>query len=375
MRAYFPRMGPASILILSLALVVYAYAGYPALCWARARLWPRPIERRPIRPRVSIIIAAWREARVIERKLIDLARQTYPAQLIEIVVACDGSDDGTPELAARAGARLDGRLRVIALDQLRGKAAALDAAVAVARGELLVFTDARQLLAPRAIEALVECFADREVGAVGGELVLAGDEPAGLYWRYEAALRRWESASGSTIGLSGALYALRRELWRPLPPETILDDVLVPMRARLAGKRVVLEPLAQVYDQAAPLPHEFRRKARTLSGNFQLLALEPRLLSPLHDPSWLALISHKLLRLAVPWALVIALLASAALPEPWRALLLAAQLAGYGLAAARWLGAGRGSRLARLCETMVVLNAAAVVGTVRFLRYGRRLQW
>jgi cellulose synthase/poly-beta-1,6-N-acetylglucosamine synthase-like glycosyltransferase len=368
-------MSPVAALLVALSVIVYAYVGYPALVWLGARLRPRPIARGPIRPTVSILIAAWNEAGTIGDKLADLARQSYPAELIEVIVACDGSDDGTPWRAGVASAIFGERLRVLRLREHRGKATALNIAVAAARGELLVFTDARQPLSPRAVEALVENFADPEVGVAGGELMLSGDAPASVYWKYEALIRRCESAIGSTIGVSGALYALRRELWQPLPAETLLDDVLVPMRARLAHRRVVLEPLAQAFDRTAEPRHEFSRKVRTLSGNFQLLALEPRLLSPLANPSWFGLVSHKLMRLAVPYALLVALLASALLKEPWRALLVGAQLVAYGLAAARWLGGGRASRLARLCETVVLLNVAAVVGTLRFVRHGRRLQW
>ncbi len=368
-------MGPWTLLLLAVAIIAYAYAGYPAIVLLRARLWPRPVVRRPIRPRVSIVIAAWNEANSIGHKLQDLAQQSYPPSLTEIIVACDGSTDGTPERARRMAALVGRPLHVVELQRHRGKAAALNAAVAAATGEVLVFTDARQELSHNAVEALVENLADAHVGAVGGELVLAGDAPAGAYWRYEAALRRWESAAGSTVGVSGALYALRRELWRPLPEETILDDVLVPMRARLARKRVVLEPLAKAFDRAVETRREFGRKVRTLSGNFQLLALEPALLVPWRNPDWFALVSHKLMRLLVPYAMLAALFAAAMLPEPWRFLLLGAQLAAYALAVARWLGRGQASRLARLCETLVVLNAAAVVGTFRFLRYGRRLQW
>jgi cellulose synthase/poly-beta-1,6-N-acetylglucosamine synthase-like glycosyltransferase len=371
-------MGPATILLVSLAVITYAYAGYPALCWLRARLRPRPVKRAPIQPRVTVVIAAWREAKTIVRKLRGLAEQSYPAALVEIVVACDGSDDGTPQAVAAAGivsSGLRGRLRVIALQEHRGKATALNAAVAAAAGEILVFTDARQPLSPDAIARLVESFADPDVGAVGGELVLAGDAPAGAYWRYEAALRRWESASGSTIGVSGALYALRRELWRRLPDGVILDDVLVPMRARLMHKRVVLEPRARAYDEATTNAHEFQRKVRTLSGNFQLLALEPALLWPRLNPSWFGLVSHKLVRLAVPWAMVAALISSALMHSLVGALLFGVQVAAYTMAVAHYFGAGQASKLARLCETVVVLNAAALVGTLRFLRHGRRLQW
>lgn len=368
-------MNAVVLLVIALFLIGWAYAGYPALAWLRARRHARPVKRAPIRPRVSIVIAAWNEAETIGHKLADLLRQSYPAELTEVIVACDGSSDGTPWFAGRARNLFGARLRVLAFDEHRGKAAALNAAVDAARGDILVLTDARQTLSHNAVEALVENFADPEVGVAGGELVLAGDAPAGAYWRYEAAIRRWESAAGSTIGVSGALYAMRRELWRPLPEETILDDVLAPMRVRLANKRVVLEPLAKAYDTAVENRREFVRKARTLSGNFQLLVLEPALLLPWRNPSWFGLVSHKLLRLLVPYAMLVALLSAAALPEPWRFVFFGGQLLAYLLAAGRWLGAGQGSRLARLCETVVVLNAAAVVGAWRFLRQGRRLQW
>ena len=211
------------------------------ICWLRARLRPRAIARQPIRPRVTVLIAAWREAGTIARKLESLAAQTYPAELVDVVVACDGSDDGTPEAArAAGGGHLGGRVTVLVLPERRGKPPALNAAAAAAAGEVLLMTDARQPLSANAIEALVDDLGDPEVGVAGGELVLGGDAPAGAYWKYEALIRKWEGRAGSTVGVSGALYAIRRALWQPMPDETILDDVLQPMRARLAGKRVVL---------------------------------------------------------------------------------------------------------------------------------------
>jgi cellulose synthase/poly-beta-1,6-N-acetylglucosamine synthase-like glycosyltransferase len=363
-------------LALALAAVAWSYLGYPLLCLLRARLAPRPIARRPIRPRVSVLIAARRERGTIARKLASLAGQSYPSELLEVIVACDGSDDGTPEAARQAGAAsLGDRLRVLALPERRGKPAALNAAIAAARGELLLFTDARQRLSRDAVERLVEDLGDPRVGAVGGRLELEGDAPVSAYWRYESLIRRWEGAHGSTVGVSGALYAIRRALVRPLPEETILDDVLVPARARLAGFRVAYEPAAIAWDEAAPSSREFGRKVRTLSGNLQLLLLEPALLAPWRNPAWLDLVSHKLLRLAVPYLLVIVLVASALAPRPLSTVLLGLQLGGYALAAARLAGALRRSRLAALAETFVVLNAAAVVGTYRFLRWGRRLPW
>ncbi len=357
-------------------LVLYTYAGYPILCALRAGLAPRPVARRPIHPQVTVVIASWREAGTIAAKLESLAAQTYPADRTDVILVCDGSDDGTPDVARAAGERwLPGRLAVLEQPERRGKPAALNRAVAQARGEVLVMTDARQPLSADAIERLVEDLGDPSIGAVGGRLVLEGDAPVGAYWRYESLLRELEGRAGSTVGVSGALYAIRRELFAPLPDETILDDVLVPMRVRLAGRRVAFEPAAVAHDRAAPSGREFGRKVRTLSGNFQLLALAPALLVPWRNPSWLDFVSHKLLRLAVPWALLVALGASALLPWPLGPALVGAQLAGYALAGARALGLLRRSRLAGLAETFVVLNAAAAIGLVRVLRHGRKLPW
>jgi cellulose synthase/poly-beta-1,6-N-acetylglucosamine synthase-like glycosyltransferase len=365
------------LVLLSMGLIAYAWIGYPLIAFVRARLRPRPVARAPIRPRVAVVIAAWREVGAIQAKLADLAQQSYPPHLMHVVVACDGSDDGTSRAARVAGRHLPGRLTVVDLPSHQGKAAALNAGVATAPpdAEIIVFTDARQRLSTNAIEALVENLADEEVGAVGGELVLAGDEAAGAYWKYEAAIRRWEARAGSTVGVSGALYAVRRTLWKPLPDETVLDDLLVPLRVRMAGRRVALEPAAQAFDQGASSSREFQRKVRTLSGNFQLLVLEPSLLLPWRNPSWFGLVSHKLLRLAAPWAMVVTFVASTQMTGLWGLALVAAQIAAYSLALSRWLSVGAGSRLARLCEAVVVLNAAAVVGTLRFLRRGRNLSW
>ena len=325
---------------------------------------------------MTIVIAAWREAGTIGDKLAALALQTYPPDLTDVIVACDGSDDGTPDSARAAGERaLPGRLQVLVLPERRGKPAALNAAVAAARGEVLVLTDARQRLSADAVLRLVEALGDPAVGAVGGRLVLDGDAPAGAYWRYESFIRRLEGEAGSTVGVSGALYAIRRELFLPLPEETILDDLLVPARVRLAGLRVAFEPEALAYDRAAESGREFQRKVRTLSGNFQILLLAPSLLAPWRNPAWLDLMSHKLLRLAVPYALVAIFATSALLPWPLGPVLIGGQLCGYGAAGLRGLGLLRRSTLAGLCETFVVLNAAAVAGLARFLRHGRKLPW
>jgi cellulose synthase/poly-beta-1,6-N-acetylglucosamine synthase-like glycosyltransferase len=299
---------------LAAAIVAYVYAGYPALLalWARvaARRVKAPAGCAQLPP-VSIVVAVRNERARLASRLQNLLALDYPAER-QIIVVSDGSTDGTERVADRLAPRVE----VIALPP-GGKAAALNAGVARARHDMLVFADARQRFAPDALRRLAVNFADPEVGAVSGELVLAGErdhsstgqstiaEGVGLYWRYEKWLRRHESAVASTIGVTGAIYAMRRACWRPLPADTILDDVLAPMRAVLAGKRVIFDGSAVAYDQAAPdAATESRRKVRTLAGNYQLMRLEPQLLLPFVNPVWFQFVSHKVGRLVVPYALV-----------------------------------------------------------------------
>jgi len=316
-------------------VVLYTYIGYPALLALWARVRPRPhVASDRFLPGVSIVVAARREAERLPARIENLLALDYPAERLEIVVAVNGSTDGTAQavsryLTAPAGSPA---VRLVELPQ-PGKAEALNAAVAVARHDVIVFADARQRFARDTVRRLVRNLADPRVGAVSGELVLdcergASDssigEGLGAYWRYEKALRRLESRVDSTLGATGAVYALRRAYWRDLPPGTILDDVLAPMRAVLAGSRVVFDDGARAFDTAPPdAGAETRRKTRTLAGNYQLLALEPRLLVPGANRVWVQFCSHKLARLLVPFALV-ALFAASAFLAPGHALYAAA---------------------------------------------------
>lgn len=327
----------------SILFIAYVYVGYPLLLTLWSRVAGRPVRQPDVSagsyPSISVIIAARNEAPRLSYRIANLLEQRYPSR-VEIIVVSDGSTDGTSE----ALAPFCGRVRLI--EQPRaGKPVALNAGVAASHGEVIVFADARQRFGPNALLALVSNFDDPDVGAVTGELVLDCEmedvpesgvaEGVGLYWKYEKWLRRHESRVWSTLGATGAIYAMRRSLWRPLPSETLLDDVLAPMRVVLEGKRVVFEDRAQAFDRVARDGHaESRRKTRTLAGNYQVLALEPRLLLPVVNPVWLQFVSHKLSRLIVPWALLAALLSSAALaPHKWPyGLALLVQLCFYGLA-------------------------------------------
>ena len=305
---------------ISFAVIGYVYIGYPLLlaAWARlARRTPRKWTAHTDWPSVSIVLAARDEGHRLPERIRNLLTITYPGPR-ELIVVSDGSTDETAHVVRAFG----GAVTLVEVPA-GGKPLALNAGVARSRGDILVFADARQQFSNEALLHLVSNFADPQVGAVTGELVLdvevdetdstVGDG-LGLYWRYEKWLRRNESQVWSTLGATGAIYAMRRELWRPLPADTLLDDVLAPMRAVLAGRRVVFEERARAYDRtSANATAESRRKVRTLAGNYQILAQEPRLLLPVLNPVWLQYMSHKIGRLFVPWALAGAFFASALL--------------------------------------------------------------
>ncbi len=415
---------------LLLGVVFYVYVGYPLLLHVCGRVRPKRLAPVPTHsePSVSIVIAARDEARRIPGRLDNLRQLEYPAEKQQLIVVSDGSTDDTAAILARIP-------RVTAIEvPASGKARALNEGVARATNDILVFADMRQAFAPDALRALVAPFRDPRVGAVSGELVLNGEprdrrrdddrralddrrarhdrrrarqtpgkrtggrrstsrrttlestitDGVGLYWRYEKQIRRDESATGSVVGATGAIYAMRRSLWQPLPNDAILDDVLTPMRCVMAGYRVVFEEKACAFDRTAPdATAEARRKLRTLAGNYQLLWLEPRLLVPWCNPAWLQFMSHKVGRLIVPYTLPPLLLLSLLLAHraPVYAAAFTAQfmfylLAGYG----SWLEHSRShasvgpvalvvrpvNRLARVALTFFVMNKSAVAGLVAF---------
>lgn len=365
-------------------LIAYTYAGYPLLVGFWSRLRPRPTRLRPFTPSVSIVVVACNEADCIRQKVDNLLALDYPPEHCEVIVASDGSDDRT---VAQVEGCSSPRVHVIEFRQRRGKTSVLNDVIPRARGDIVVLADARQRFDPHALRALVSHFADPTVGAVGGELVLVDThahgaelgQGVGAYWRYEKFIRRHESRVDSTVGVSGAIYAIRRELFSPLPPDIILDDVLIPMRIVRQGYRVLFEAQARAYDRTAPTAQaEFRRKVRTLAGNFQLFLREPWLLSPRANRVWLQTISHKALRLLAPPLLAVAFFTSAALA--WRfpyAVLFAAQLVFYAAAVLGFRLRNRASKpfFFNVPYTFCVLNWATVVGLVRWATGRQSVMW
>ncbi len=370
---------------ISVAAILYAYIGYPVAVWAMARLFARTVSKAPITPKVSVVVACHNEAPVIEARIENLLRSDYPPELLEIIIVSDGSTDETENLARRFASD---RVQVIACPERRGKPAALNLGVAQSSGEIIVFADARQRFETDAVKNLASNFNDREVGVVSGELVLTADssvgEGVGLYWKYEKWIRKNESLSGSVIGATGAIYSIRRKLWKPLPNETLLDDVYTPMQIAIKGWRVVFEERARAFDQAnSSAGREFRRKARTLTGNYQLCQLMPRVLLPTSRLLF-QFHSHKLMRLAAPIFfvllfvsnLLIASRAAGVAEAIFYQSSLAVQLAFYAtIPLSRWFAKrNRRVRLLNAAYVFSVMNAAAIVGLFYFLR-GKRNVW
>jgi cellulose synthase/poly-beta-1,6-N-acetylglucosamine synthase-like glycosyltransferase len=363
----------------SVAIIGYTYVGYVAWLWIRARFKGCPVRRLPHTPQLSVCMVVRDEAENLQKKISNLISLNYPAEKIEFVIISDGSSDSTGAILAQIS---DSRFHVLLLPEPQGKASGLNEALKVASGEIVLFTDARQSIECDGPRYLMENFADPKVGCASGELMLgdpASGEVAkgmGLYWRIEKAVRELESTSGSVVGATGAFYAARRELLRWLPPETILDDVYLPMQVLRQGHRVVFDNRARAWD----LPNlggkrEFARKVRTLSGNYQLLQNAPWLLSS-QNPIRFEFISHKLLRLVVPFALALALVTCFVLEEPMYRLALVLQLAFYSLSLLS-LAHLKGGPLAKAADaafTFVVLNTAAIVAFKNFVT-GRRAAW
>jgi len=295
----------------SVLLLTYTYVGYPSVMYAWAALRRRPRCQQGPQPTVSIVVVAHNEATRVAQRLENLLSLDFPRCQLEILFASDGSSDDTVE---RARAYEPKGIRVIAFNRRRGKPAVLNDIVPEAQGDVVVLADARQQFEPETLSALVAPFADPRVGAVSGELILnqtasgtSVGAGVGFYWRYEKFMRRSESQVDSTVGATGAIYAIRKDLFKPIPEDTIVDDVWLPVQIVRRGYRVVFEPNARAYDGAsATSAEEFTRKVRTIAGNFQLFFREPWLLHPRRNRLWFQTVSHKGLRLLTPLLLLTA---------------------------------------------------------------------
>ena len=289
--------------------ILYVYAGYPAIIAGLAFLFPSPNIKGPVEPSLAIIVVAHNEEKIIRRKLENLLSLDYPPQKGRIVVVSDASTDRTDRVV---GEFRDQGVMLLRMDTRGGKPAALNRVIPFLQEEVVVFSDSRQLWNHDSIRALVSNFADENVGAVSGELHIQGggkdgsvEEGIGLYWKYEKFLRKREALFDSTCGTTGSIYAIRRSLFELIPDDALLDDFVIPMNIVKKSKRVVFEEKAIAVDTPAESQgHEMNRKIRTLSGNYQSLFRMPWLLFPWRNRLCFQFVSHKLLRLIVPFLMI-----------------------------------------------------------------------
>ena len=374
-------------------LVAHTYVLYPAIlfvAYAAAQLrrdcgyLAAGRDRRRARladealPPVSLVVPAYNEARVLPAKLANLAALDYPREKLDVVFVSDGSTDGTDEiLAAAAG---DG-IRLVRVGGRGGKSNALNHGVAAARHDILLFSDASTLFATDAPRQLVRHFADESVGVACGTLRFEGgaefQQTEGVYWRYEKALRTMEARLGATLTASGAIYALRRAAWRPLAPDVMIDDFVVPLNARRAGYAVAFDPEAGAVEMAAEtVADEFARRVRLAVGSFRALGALAR--TPLTPFTALAFFSHKVLRWILPFLMMGMLVTSALLmAAPLYRAALVAQIVFYGWALAGFLFRERMApvRYGLIGYFLLAINLAFLVGFVQFVSGRQEVRW
>jgi len=368
---------------LSLSGLLYIYVGYPMLVWLSARCRADRIHRHSSSEPLSIVIVGHNEARRLTSKLDSLFRTERAERIAEVLVGSDGSDDETEAVIA---AYPDLRVRLVSFDKRRGKPAVLNDVIPMCRSDIVVLTDARQELDPAALVKLTAPFADPRVGVVSGELMFrTGDGTTaaaggiGAYWAYEKFIRKCESRFRSVPGATGALYAMRRELFRPVPENTLLDDVVIPMQAVEQGYHCLLEPGAIAWDRPSlSAGQESARKRRTIAGCAQLIINQPHWLLPWRNPIWWEFVSHKLARLVSPLLLAVVLIANACLAgHPLYRGLLIAQMGFYGsaLIGMAFQRSGRQSRSFGLPLMFLALNATTVAALWDAVRGHFRPAW
>jgi cellulose synthase/poly-beta-1,6-N-acetylglucosamine synthase-like glycosyltransferase len=380
---------------LCVGAIIYTYLGYPLLLALLARTRPKPQPYQPITPSLTLLIAAHNEQAIIAEKLENSLALDYPLERLQILVAADGSNDQTPDIVrlyAERGAELSYS------PPRRGKMAAINRAMAQARGEIVIFSDANNMYEVNVLRELAAPFANPAVGAVtGAKSITKGDgvlgESEGLYWRYESFIKAQETRLGCCTGVAGEVLAIRRDLFEPPPDNIINDDFYLALRLMQRNYQVIYTPQARSWERvSASAEDEITRRARIVAGRYQAIALAPRLL-PWQRPLWVwQIISHKFLRPLVPLAMAGALLSNLLavvhparsgkwawlrLAPPFNWLVLGLQVLFYGLA---WLGSrteskGKIGKLLYLPTFLVNSNLAAVIGLYRSLTRGQTALW
>jgi poly-beta-1,6-N-acetyl-D-glucosamine synthase len=361
-------------------LLGLAYVGYPILAFLLARLRPRPVKRSEIRPRVSLIIAAYNEERTIRGKLENSLALTYPRELLDLVVVADGSTDATAEIVREYS---EAGIRLLFEPERRGKTAAISRAATTSDSDILLFSDANTVYQPDLVQSLVANFADPEVGGVSGRKVVLDDvsraasEGESFYWSFESQLKVWESTAGSIVTADGEVFAMRRELFAAPPGSMVHDDMYLTLQIIQQGRRVVFEPSATSAEFASrTVQDEFHLKVRYASAGYQIISAFPAIFRPPRSLFAWQFLAHKLTRWLVPFFLIGVLVSSFMLPDALYRAAFWAQCAFYVLAAAGGLAGPRVKVLVLYIPWyFVAMNAAFLRGFVRYFAGGQTALW
>ena len=371
---------------LSTAGVLYAYVAYPIILWGFSHFFKRrsltvPLVEEAMLPSVSLLIAAHNEELVIKERILNALALDYPPSKLEIVIASDGSIDKTAAIVAQYSIR---GVRLIDNTTRRGKASVLNRAMGELSGEIVLFSDANTFTDPGAVRSLVKWFSNPRIGAVCGRLILVDPESGknvdGMYWKYETFLKRCESKLGALLGSNGAIYAIRKSLYCPIPDQTIVDDFVIPLLVKSrSGHDIIYDPDATAQEESAPdVSSEFRRRARIGAGGWQAISILWRLLNPMRGWVAFTFFSHKVLRWLCPFFLLLSFFLNLALlNRPIYQLMFACTM---GLYLAAIFGAYVPSRLPmsklfRLAYMFVAMNAALLVGFARWMAGSQGGTW
>jgi cellulose synthase/poly-beta-1,6-N-acetylglucosamine synthase-like glycosyltransferase len=365
--------------------VIYAYVGYPIVIWCLARWFGRKATHSNLNeadlPAISLLIAAYNEEHVIEQRIRNALALDYPADKLEIVIASDGSTDTTADIARRLAhrgiRRMDNPCR-------RGKVSFLNSAFPELKGEIILLSDANTDYDRMAARNIVRGFEDPRVGAVCGRLVLkdpeTGQNADSLYWKYETFLKKCEGRLRALLGANGGIYAIRRRLFEPIPSDTIVDDFVIPLQAKLrTGCAIVYDCQAVAFEETpATVESEFHRRSRIGAGGFQSIALLWRLLDP--RQGWIAFtfFSHKILRWLCPFFMLGLMVTNSLLwQEPFYRLALLAQGMFYlvSVSIAFVPGKYRTLKPLRITTMFAGMNAALLVGFWRWMRGSQKGAW
>ncbi len=354
---------------ISTAFIAYTYFVYPYLVYILSLLKNHKIDKRFVTLNVDYIVIVYNEQSTIRKKIENCLSLNYPSDSIVFHFVSSGSTDDTDSIIQEY---LKKNVTFTKIDKNYGKSYALNRIIKSTHNEIIVFSDVRQTFNPDAVTELVSNFNDVSVGAVSGELVFEEaqtiniEKSIGIYWNYEKIIRRSESAFHSTVGTTGCIYAIRRNLFQAISDDTILDDFVIPMNIVLQGFRVVFDGKAKATDiPTKNLYQEFERKARTLGGNFQAFSRMPILFDPHRNPVFFQFLSHKVFRLCIPVFLLLALVSSALIENSIYRIIYYLQI-GFYLACILGL-LYKGNYAIRAGGAFLMLNISIIVGAYRFL--------